>query len=174
MPAGNAREVIGISWLIDSQNTDVILSGIETHIYANDGVGGAPGTLLWSSGLLTGIEISATETFLDIAVPNIVVPDRLTITSRMLDAAPAGLGRLYIGPPTVGSLSASWIETSPGVWHQQFGPWGLRVTAVPEPSSILLFVSGGVIFLVSTRKARKPQASIVRHTAGISAENLQE
>ena len=164
---GRARDVIEVTWLVDSQNTDVLLSGIETHIYANDGAGGAPGTLLWSSGLLAGIPVSATDTFLAIAVPNIVVPDRVTVTSRMLDAAPVGLGRLYVGPPTVGSLTTSWIETTPGEWHQQFGPRGLRVTAVPEPSTVLLFASGGVIFLWLTSGGTK----IRRHASFPAAES---
>jgi hypothetical protein len=40
----------------------------------------------------------------------------------------------------VGSVITSWVEGSPGVWQQQFGPWGLRVLAVPEPSTVSLVV----------------------------------
>jgi hypothetical protein len=130
---GNARKIVLLSWLVDSQNEDIV-AGIETQIYANDGPGGAPGTLLWQSDPLT-FNVSATDTFLDVAVPGIIVPDVITVTSRILDSTPVALGRVNGGSPSVGGVVTSWIETSPGVWHQDFGPWGLRVLAIPASST---------------------------------------
>ncbi|MGA7178054.1 MAG: PEP-CTERM sorting domain-containing protein [Thiobacillaceae bacterium] len=147
---GNARRIVQLSWAIDGQNTDIV-ADIETQIYANDGLGGAPGTLIWDSGLLTGIAVSATDTFLDIAVPEIAVPDIITVTSRFLDSAPVALGRVGGGAPSVGSIDTSWIETSPGVWQQQFGPWALRVSAVPEPSTLSLLIVAGGLLIRSSR-----------------------
>ena len=136
---GTLRQISQISWLIDPQHTD-LLGKVETHIYANDGGGGAPGTLLWSSGLLTDIPVSANQKILPISVPNILVPDVITVTSQFLDATPVALGRVYGGSPTVGNLSSSWVESSPGIWGQQFGPWGMEVLAVPEPSVFSLMI----------------------------------
>ena len=148
---GNARKIIQLSWLVDSQNNDVVV-GIETQIYVNDGPGGAPGTLLWQSGPLTGINVSATDTFIDVAVPKVVVPDIITVTSRILDSTPVALGRVRGGSPSVGSITTSWFESSSGVWHQQFGPLGLRISAVPEPSTILLLVGAGVLLVRFSRR----------------------
>jgi hypothetical protein len=153
--AGGGRQITRVSWLVDTQHTD-LLTDIETHIYADDGAGGAPGTLLWSSGLLTGIPVHAADTFLTIAVPNITVPDTITVTSRISNSVPVALGRVYGGPPTEGSLDASWVETSPGVWAQQFGPWGMQVVAVPEPSAASLLLTASVL-LVGLLRARGPR-----------------
>ena len=151
---GNARRVVLLSWLVDSQDTEVT-TGIEVRIYANDGPGGAPDTLLWESGLLTGIHVAATDSFLDVAVPEITVPDIVTVTSRILDSTPVALGRRDGGPPSVGSVNASWVESAPGEWHQGFGPWGMRIAAVPETPTILLMIAAGVL-LVRLRCKRSP------------------
>ena len=156
----NGREIIQLSWLIDSQNFDVV-GGIDTHIYVNDAPGGAPGTLLWQSGLLTGINVFGTDTFLDVAVPNIVVPDTITVTSRILDSVPVALGRVNGGSPSVGSVNTSWVKGSSGVWFQQFGPYGLRVTStagalvpspVPEPVTAALGLMGLGVLGMTTRR----------------------
>ncbi len=136
---GTARKIIRLSWLVDSQNTDV-LAEIETRIYANDSPAGAPGTLLWSSGELIGVPVSSTDRFLDIEVPEIVVPDMITITSRISYAVPVGLARIFGGSPSVGSVNASWLEDPPGVWNQWSGPWGMQVLAVPERAPVSLMI----------------------------------
>jgi hypothetical protein len=153
--AGNARKIVLLSWLVDSQNEDIV-GGIETQIHANDGPGGAPGTLLWDSGPLTEIHLSATDTFLDVAVPAIFVPNLITVTSKILDSTPVALGRVDGGSPSIGGIVTSWVEGSPGVWQQQFGPWGLRVLAVPEPSTISLLISAGVL-LVGFSLSQRPR-----------------
>ena len=147
----NERKIIQLSWLVDSQNTDVVVD-IETQIYANDGPGGAPGTLLWQSGPLTGINVAANDTFLDITVPKISVPDIISVTSIILDSTPVALGRIRGGAPSVGSVNASWFESSPGMWNQQFGPWGLQVSAVPEPSTFALLISASILLIVFSRR----------------------
>ena len=156
---GTARKVIQLSWRVDSQNNDVV-ADFETQIYANDGLGGAPSTLLWDSGPLIGIDVSATDTFLDVVVPKIVVPDVITVTSRILASTPVALGRVGGEPPTIGSVNTSWIERSPGVWGQAFGPWALRISAVPEPPTISMLIIGGVLLLLfSSCRAALPLAS---------------
>jgi hypothetical protein len=161
---GDARQITGLSWLITSQNTD-LSAEIETHIYANDGVGGAPGTLLWSSGLLTGVNVSATDTLLSFAVPNITVPNTITVTSRIYDSTPVALGRVFGGTPSVGNLNASWVETSPGVWSHFSGPWGMQVVAVPEPSVASLMIPACVL-LVGISRARGPRNNTLRFGLG--------
>jgi len=118
-----------------------------------------PGTQLWDSGLLSGVTVLATDAFLDIPVPKILVPNVITITSRILSSSPVALGRMDGGTPTVGNVDASWIESSPGVWQQEFGPWALRVSAVPEPSTMSLVGIAGVVLLrVARRDSRRPRA----------------
>jgi len=63
-------------------------------IYANDGPGGSPGSLLWQSGPLTGLLIPAYSTELTVPVPDITVPDVITVTSQILSSTPIALGRL--------------------------------------------------------------------------------
>jgi hypothetical protein len=159
---GNAREIIQLSWLVDSQNTDLVV-GIETKIYVNDGPGGVPSTLLWESGPLTRINVSANDTFLNIAVPNITVPDTITVTSRILDSTPVALGRVKGGLPSVGSFNTSWIETSLGLWTEDFGSWGVRVSAVgvPEPTSVLGLLALGTLGAASILQRKLKQSKSV-------------
>ena len=161
---GNARRVVLLSWLVDSQDTEVT-TGIEVRIYANDGPGGAPDTLLWESGLLTGIHVAATDSFLDIAVPGITVPDTVTVTSRILDSTPVALGRRNGGPPSVGSINASWVESAPGQWHQDFRAWGMRIAAVPETPTIALMIVAGVLLVWLRRGSSAFNASGGRRRA---------
>ena len=161
---GNARRIVRLSWLVDSQDTE-IETGIEVRIYANDGPGGVPDTLLWESGLLTGIHVAATDSFLDVAVPEIIVPDIVTVTSRILDSTPVALGRGNGGPPIVGSINASWVESAPGQWHQDFGPWGMRIAAAPETPTIALMIVAGVLVVWLRRGSSAFNASGGRRRA---------
>jgi hypothetical protein len=145
--SGQARQISLVSWLVDSQSYSV-WAGTETHIYANNGAGGAPGTLLWSSGPVTNY-ISPTDAFLSVPVPNIAVPDTITVTSRFFDAGPVALGRAYGGSPTAGSLITPWAEYPAGVWTQWFGPWAMQIVAVPEPSSVSLMIAAAILVAYS-------------------------
>ena len=147
---GSRRKITQLSWMVDSQNNDVVVD-FETRIYANDGPGGAPGTVIWESGLLTGINVLSTNSFVDILVPEVFVPNIVTFTSRIVASTPIALARVRGGPSSVGSLNASWFDSSVGGWSQQFGPWGLRVLAVPEPSVISLLAIAGILVLRSSR-----------------------
>jgi hypothetical protein len=157
---GQARQISLVSWLVDSQNYSV-WAGTETHIYANDGAGGGPGTLLWSSGPVTNY-ITPSDTFLSVPVPNIAVPDTITVTSQFFDAVPVALGRDYGGSPTAGNLIGSWAEYPAGVWTHSFGPWAMQVVAVPEPSSVSLIITAGILpaGLLRGRVPRRDSAPI--------------
>jgi len=136
----NALKVNQISWLIDSQNYDLTAS-IETRIYANDAQNGAPGTLIWNSGQLD-VNVFSADTLLNILVPEITVPETFTVTSRFINSTPVALARLYVEPSSE-SVNTSWVETSTGMWFEQFGPWGMKISAVTvsEPNSLFLFSS---------------------------------
>ena len=77
----------------------------------------------------------------------------------MYDAVPLALGRVFGGPPSVGSLDASWVETSPGVWGQWTGPWGMQVVAVPEPSIVCLTSASCLLLVGLLSGARSPRKS---------------
>jgi hypothetical protein len=140
---GTDRYVSLLRLGVFTQRIDLTV-GIEMAIYANNGFGGAPGTLLWQSAALTGLLIPANATEISIEVPNIAVPNVITVTSHVLSSTPAALGRLLPGPPTIGSLDAAWLENSPGVWVLEVSSFefAVQVEAVPEPPfSVLIAAS---------------------------------
>ena len=132
---GTSRVVRMLELGVSTQGND-LTAAIQMAIYANNGSGGSPGTLLWQSGPLTGLFVPSTATAISVNVPDIVAPDVFTVTSVIIGSAPVALGRLSPGPATIGSLSGTWVETSPGVWVTGFA-FAMQVEAVPEPSMIL-------------------------------------
>jgi len=161
---GTAREVTRLKFGVSTQGVDLV-AVIEMAIYANDGPGGSPGTLLWRSGPLTGLPVPANATEIAVEVPSIAVPDVITVTS-ILAAAPIALGRLEPTPPAIGSFDRAWIENAPGVWGRGFG-FAVQVDAVPEPPSNVLMITAllGGLVLASTRAGRTKSAVHTRVTS---------
>src|ERR1035437_4215508 len=138
--SGTARNISLLNLGVSSQGIDII-AGIEMGIYANDGPGGSPGSLLWQSGPLTGLLIPANATEISVQVPDVTVPDVITVTSQILSGTPVALGRLVPALPTTGSFDTAWLESTPGVWGPGFA-FAVQVEAVPEPASNVLIVTG--------------------------------
>lgn len=135
--AGTFRHVVNISLAVYTQNADWLTS-IEMRIYANDGPGGAPGTVLWDSGTATFV-VHAADTFIDFSVPGVLVPDTITVSSWI--SGQTGVGRFIPSGTTVGTFAAPWIEANylPGdPWLASGFPFEVRVDAVDEPGTAAL------------------------------------
>ena len=128
----------------------------------NGGPGGSPGSLLWQSGPLTGLLIDAADTEITVTVPDITVPDVITVTSQILSSGPVSLGRLFPALPTTGSFNQAWIENAPGVWGPGFA-FAVQIEAVPvpEPPTIGLLVTGlfGIALIASMMNTRARRAT---------------
>jgi hypothetical protein len=139
-------------------------ANLQAFLYANDGAGGAPGTLLWSSSILTNVSITSTDQLVSFAVPSIVVPDSFTFTSSTTNTT----GVFYV-PATgasVGTFDQAWVG-SPGAFSTLTGVFETEAqvitgsVAVPEPSSVALVLAG----LVATLALRR-----IRRSAGVPSD----
>jgi hypothetical protein len=141
--AGDARVITELSIPISTQHTNLI-AAVEAGIYLNYGPGGNPGTALWHSGLLD-VPLAASATVLNFSVPSVAVPDTISISFWNPSAMPVALERfLPGGPPTIGTLDAVWVETSPDVWVAEVPAFefAVKVGAIPEPSALALMATG--------------------------------
>jgi hypothetical protein len=135
------------------------VSGNETadlKFYANDGPGGAPGTLLYDSGpfsLAKGYN-TVNDTGLFTQVPNSFT---WTVLFGGIEAFESA-GLLFYNPPTTGSSADDyWQKDANGNWAlQRFTPaggpvanFGAQITAVavPEPATVQLGLLGGLMWI---------------------------
>jgi hypothetical protein len=157
--AGTARLVTDLLIALTSQHTPGT-ADLQARLYAADGPGGRPGTLLWEGPVLQDVHLTGDIDLIDFAVPLVLVPDTFVWTVQAFNATPNAVGLPTFGPPTVGSSSANWFGDSTTGWTQVGGandPFGARVEAAPEPSSFLLVLPGlGLVLwrLRSRRRAR--------------------
>lgn len=153
--SGSARSITLLTLGVYTQGFD-LNAGIEMAIYANDGPGTSPGSLLWQSGPLA-VFVPAATTEINFLVPGIIVPDVITVTSLVSSSDPVALGRLLPAPPTTGSLNNVWYEASPGTWASVAPAFAsaVRVEAVPESPSNALLLAGlaGIAFLAFVRRS---------------------
>jgi hypothetical protein len=146
--AGDARTVtqlqIGLSMQGFSGSADFVVS-----LYANNGPAGAPGSLLWQSGLFNDVPLSGAVQLIPFNVPNVVVPDVFTWTVQISNYTPVAVGLVGANPPSVGSSPAFTWFGSPGNWTQLSSPqdYMAQVLAVPEPgvSSLFCFCLGVLV-----------------------------
>jgi hypothetical protein len=158
---GEAR-IVQISLAVAPQNIDW-LAPIELRIYANDGSGGSPGSVLWDSGIEIFF-VHAEDRFVDFSIPSVVVPDTITVTS-WLPASDAILGRVKPVRTAVGTFDATWIEPDylPGVSWLRANPtrppppsFAIQVQAlqdVDEPGTLgLMLLSAALMARVDRRR----------------------
>ena len=89
---------------------------LQARLYANDGSGGAPGTLLWESILFDDVELSGEVELIAFDVPDVEVPDIFTWTIQISDTDPVAVGVPHFHPPEVGaSPDHAWFG-GPGSW----------------------------------------------------------
>jgi len=137
------------------------VTGNETadlKFYANDGPGGAPGTLLYDSGpfSLTKGYNTVNDTGLNVQVPSTGSFTWTVLFGGIGSFESAGL--LFYNPPTIGSSADDyWQKDASGNWAlQRFTPAGgpvanfgaqVTATAVPEPATIQLGLLGGLMWI---------------------------
>lgn len=122
------------------------------HIFANDGAGGAPGTLLWESAtfpLADGIKS------VDISgISGVTLANSITwsfAVSGLGVGETAGL--LLYNPPSVGTSDSNFWEKDAINWNSKVldtgsgtiaANFGARITAVPEPTTVQLAILGAL------------------------------
>ena len=132
---------------------------LQAFLYANDGAGGQPGTMLWQSALLNNVPLTGGNDLIPFPVPLVLVPNTFTWTVRISDTTPIAVGVPHFHPPTVGSSpDYAWFG-GPGSWTKLTGanPTNLmaRVTAVPEPASAAVVVTPLFAAALARRSRRR-------------------
>jgi len=154
--AGSARQVTEFAFEYFGDFGSTANAQAQITFYKNDGPGTflKPQTVLWTSSLFP-VSAGFSSAYLD--VPNVVVPDGFTWSVKFTGLAQTAgnrAGLLIYDPPTVGGILPGNILGSYGdFWRKDAvsGVWTLfnfnqnpnanfaaRVTAVPEPASVLL------------------------------------
>lgn len=153
--AGSARLVtelhIGITMQGQAGSAD-----LQARLYANDGRGGSPGSLLWEGPILDNVSLTGGDDLIRFDVPRVEVPGAFTWTVQISDARPVAAGLPHYHPPGVGSSpDRAWFGNGQ-TWTELNDPNGRpinfmsRVIAL-SPSQITLAVSaqcpggGGII-----------------------------
>ena len=139
----------------------------NVRFYANDGSGGAPGTILWDSGIVQDIPYVFGLNNFHFNVPSVLVPHTFTWAIQLSgvqvkDSYPNyGFGPMFYNPPTVGSSNDFVWDYEIGSWVKYEGKDGVvfnlaaQVDASPvsEPTTMLLL--GFSLFgLVGYRKKK--------------------
>ena len=160
--AGTSRSVTELDIAYTSQGVPVT-ANLQAFLYANDGPGGAPGTLLWQSSVMTGVTINSTNDLIAFTVPSVVVPDTFTWTSTITNATGV-LGYVPGTGATTGTFDAPWVG-SPGSFSSLdpvFETQGRVVAgAVPEPASCSLLLVGLAGAAVRKRFRRTARGTMV-------------
>lgn len=162
--AGTARLVSELQIGVSQQGT-AGTADLRARLYANDGPGGQPGSLLWESALLDDLPLTGGIELIPFPVPLVPVPDTFTWTIQISDARPIGVGLPFFNPPTVGSSpDYAWFG-GPGSWTRQTVPIPAnlmaRVTAVggagavPEPRAAALALTGLLGMLFAAARVRR-------------------
>jgi hypothetical protein len=158
--AGTDRVVTNIAFVMRILGPGAANFHYQARLYANNGPGGQPGTMLWESAKLNGGIDGGADLTYGVPVPNIDVPDTCTVTFQLTDRAifQAPIGIALFTPPTVGSAAAGyWNNLGGGNWQlagQAEAPFGVRLTAIPAPSSIATLAIGVLVVGRRVRRAK--------------------
>jgi hypothetical protein len=150
--AGSGRQITSFEVLLFSTEP-VVLDALELLFYLDDGqdaygAGGAPGTSIWSdSKLAVAVDGLTSVTF---TVPDVEVPDSF-IWAASADSNVAGLA--LFDPPTIGQAGKGYWDGDgeTGIWYPQWFAgdpvmnFGARIEAVPEPATLVVLASAGLI-----------------------------
>ena len=132
---------------------------LQAWLYANDGPGGQPGTMLWQSAVLNNVPLTGGNDLVPFPVPLVQVPNTFTWAVQISDTTPVAVGLPHFHPPMVGSSpDYAWFG-GPGSWTRLPGPPArdlmARVTAIPEPASAAVVVSALFAAALARRSRRR-------------------
>ena len=130
---------IGLNQQGTAGTTDLL-----ARLYANNGPGGEPGTLLWESDLFRDISLTGGNDLIPFDVPNVTVPDVFTWTIQVSNPTPVAVGLPFFGEPSVGSSPGYVWFGGPGSWTHPSSPNHLaRISgSTPVPGSLPLLGVG--------------------------------
>lgn len=135
--AGSDRYVTSLGIEIFSQG-GIFPSGnpgfadFRAQLYANDGTGGQPGSLLWQSAVET-VNYPGGLSMLTFNVPDVFVPNTFTWTLQYSNTSPIPPGLPGANPPTVGTSDSGWFRAPSSAWTPLSGSLMAQIQAVPEP-----------------------------------------
>lgn len=141
--AGTDRYVTSLGIEIYSQN-GIFPAGtpgyadFRAQLYANDGTGGQPGSLLWQSAVET-INYAGGLSLLTFNVPDVFVPNTFTWTLQYGNTSPIPPALANAPAPTVGASDSGWFRAPSSAWTQLPYTFMAQIQAVPEPGTGALF-----------------------------------
>lgn len=154
--AGSARIVTELHIGLTMQGF-VGTADLQPRLYANDGVNGAPGTMLWEDAVHNDVPMTGGDDLVRFDVPGIEVPDTFTWTIQISDTRPVAVGLPHYGPPSRGSSPTyAWFGNGTN-WTKLTDPNGrsvdfmAKVVARPSGGGITLAVAsqcpsgGGIV-----------------------------
>jgi hypothetical protein len=144
--AGTDRVVTELEVGIFSQN-GIFPNGtpgsvvFTAELYANDGAGGQPGSLLWQSADV-GVDYPGGCSMVTFNVPQVVVPGTFTWTVDYVLTADTSPGLTTAPAPTIGSYIVGWFRGQNSEWGQATADLTAQIEAIPEPSTEGLVLVG--------------------------------
>lgn len=152
---GEAARVVELVWLLTGQGSGVDDLDIEMAIFANDGAGGAPSSLLWQQ-TFNDLVIAPSFDFYSFSLPSLDVPGNITVVTRNLSSSPISTGYALSNSSSVGSFVENWIQLPDGNWvssdRQTTEAFRLTAVPVPEPGGVILVLLGAP--LAALRRTR--------------------
>ena len=154
---GNEVTVSGANWLVTDLSIEIYSQGgifpngnpgyadFQAQLYANNGTGGQPGTLLWQSALEQHVNYPGGLSLLNFSVPDIAVPDTFTWTLLYSNTSPVPPGMPAGTAPAIGTADVCWVRgANSSLWGQVTAAGNLmaQITAVPEPTTCALLTIG--------------------------------
>ena len=154
VPQSAPRFVTELDFGFTNGNTGSPTANVQAFLYANDGAGGSPGTLLWESAVVDAVIINSNHTVVAFSVPSILVPTTFTATASITDQV-GNFGYAAATGANIGTFVSAWIG-SPGAWIAIPPAFEIetRVLAMPvsEPSTPVLALLALVVCISINRK----------------------
>lgn len=138
--AGGAGQVIS-SLSFEYYANYAQAGGLALKVYANDGAGGTPGTVLDSRSLdiQNGGAIATISFAYDAAN---TLPGSFTYAVQF-----GGFGGANVAGLIAGNANASVGSSLNDIWEKQGGVWVNKQIVIPEPTTVALFSVAGVAFV---------------------------